>query len=351
MPFFSVLIPSYNRPEYLPKAVQSVLASGFADFELIVSDDKSPRQTEIIQALAPFANDPRLSFVPQAENLGEARNRHFLMQRASGPYRIIVGDDDLLAPHALATLHATITRQPGYDLYLFGYSVIDEDGRVFETRRTLAPIELSLENLKVTKDLFYSDFYPFWFYHPATFCFPASLHRDIVPNHSIGIGDDLIFLFDAILARKRALIIPAVLFSYRKFLGARAYGQINLSKTRLANVVTRRHILYALLARTNLPSPLDQFLHGYEFRRRFLYNAIITDSDASETTLELLDLTPEHLIEARAYWHARRGRWFRYWLLLQRIYSYTSYFGARGLMESARVFRQRHAYRKTAATR
>jgi glycosyltransferase involved in cell wall biosynthesis len=351
MPFFSVLIPSYNRPEYLPKAVQSVLASGFADFELIVSDDKSPRQTEIIQALAPFANDPRLSFVPQAENLGEARNRHFLMQRASGRYRIIVGDDDVLAPHALATLHATITRQPGYDLYFFGYSIIDENGRIFETRRALAPIELSLENLRITKDLFCSDFFPFWFYHPATFCFPASLHGEIVPNHSIGIGDDLIFLFDAILARKRALIIPAVLFSYRKFLGARAYGQGNLSKTRLANVVTRRHILYALLARTNLPSPIKQFLHSYEFRRRFLYNAIIIDPDASETTLGQLELTAEHLCEARACWRIWRGRWFSNWLRFQRVYHYACYFGARSLMESARVFRQRRAYRKTAARR
>ena len=110
-PYFSVLIPCYNRPEYVSQAVASVLTSTDNDFELIVSDNCSPRQAEVMQALAAFAKDSRLTFITQAENLGEARNRHFLMQKAKGVYRIILADDDLLAPHALKTLRATIATQ------------------------------------------------------------------------------------------------------------------------------------------------------------------------------------------------------------------------------------------------
>ena len=141
MPFFSILIPSYNRPEYVVQAVASVFANSEADFEVIISDDCSPRQAEIIQALTIFNKDFRLKFVPQLKNLGEARNRHFLMQCATGKYRIILGDDDKLEPHALSTLRATITRQPNFDIYLFGYSIIDEDGRCFENRHSLVPID------------------------------------------------------------------------------------------------------------------------------------------------------------------------------------------------------------------
>jgi glycosyltransferase involved in cell wall biosynthesis len=54
MPLFSVLIPSYNRPELIAKTVRSVLSSDYKDFELIVSDDRSPRQTEIVETLRPY---------------------------------------------------------------------------------------------------------------------------------------------------------------------------------------------------------------------------------------------------------------------------------------------------------
>ncbi len=348
-PFFSVLIPCYNRPEYVSQAVASVLANTEADFELIVSDNCSPRQPEIIQALSPFTGDRRLTFVLQPQNLGEARNRHFLMQRARGAYRIILADDDLLAPHALATLRATIARQPNLDLYLFGYTVIDEDGRVFETRHALAPLELSLGQAATVQELFHSDIFPYWFYHPATFCFPASLHADIVPNHTIGIGDDLIFIFDALLAGKRALIMPEVLFSYRRFIGPRAYSQPNLSQLRFANIITRRHIFYNLLARDRLPAPFDEFVRSRAFRERFLYNAILTDANATEETLGQLELSPAHLLEAQAYWQARHRPWFRHWLQLQRVGRYAAYFGVSGLFESVKVFWQRRSYRQSIA--
>jgi len=346
-PFFSVLIPCYNRPEYVSQAVASVLTNTETDFELIVSDNCSPRQTEIIKALEPFATDPRLTLVTQQENLGEARNRHFLMQRSRGTYHIILADDDLLAPEALATLRTTITRQPGFDLYFFGYSVIDEDGRVFETRHALTPLELSLARPALVQELFHTDIFPYWFYHPATFCFPATLHADIVPNHAIGIGDDLIFIFDALLAGKRALIMPEVLFHYRKFIGPRTYSQPNLSQLYFANITTRRHIYYNLLARVGLPPPFDRFVRSREFRKRFLFNAILTDPDAKLDTLGQLDLTPEHLREAQAYWRAYHKLWFRHWLQWRRLFRYAAYFGISGLAESARVFWQRRSYHRS----
>ena len=349
MPFFSVLIPCYNRPEYVSQAVASVLVNTETDFELIVSDNCSPRQAEIIQALAPFAVDSRLTFVTQPENLGEARNRHFLMQRACGAYQIILADDDLLAPHALKTLKSTIASQPGNDLYFFGYTVVDEDGRVFETRHALAPIAVSLTESVTMQELFYADIFPYWFYHPATFCFPASLHADIVPNHTIGIGDDLIFIFDALLAGKRGFVVPEALFSYRKFMGPRTYSQPNLSQGRFANIITRRHIYYNLIARDLLPAPFGDFVRSRTFRERFLYNAIITDRHATMESLEQFDLQPEHLREARKYWLDRPKSCFGPWLQLQRLFRYVGYFGFRGLLESAKVFRQRRAYRQSIA--
>ena len=346
-PFFSVLIPSYNRPEYLTKAAASVLEGAFADIELLVSDDKSPRQSEIIAALAPWTGDSRLRFTAQATNLGEARNRHFLMKQARGRYRLIMGDDDILAPHALRRLHEIISAEPTYDLYLFGYEIIDGAGRIFERRRALASFALSLRHARRTQDLFCADLHPFWFYHPATFCFTAALHEHVVPNAAIGIGDDLMFLCDALLAGKQALVIPEVLFSYRKFMGPEVQTQSNLSRTRLANLITRRHILYALMNRPALPPALGEFICSRTFRTRLLYDSVAADPDATDTAIASLELLPAHQRELKSFLLIRRNRWFQKWAQLRRIIAFARYFGPAAFVETFRVMHQRRTWRQT----
>ena len=48
VPFFSVVIPTYNRSSVLPRAIDSVLSQSLQDFELIVVDDGSTDDTESI---------------------------------------------------------------------------------------------------------------------------------------------------------------------------------------------------------------------------------------------------------------------------------------------------------------
>jgi glycosyltransferase involved in cell wall biosynthesis len=346
MPKFSILIPSYNRPEYLPKTVASILLSDFKDFELLVSDDASPKRVEIQLCLDQFKNDPRLVFIQQETNIGEARSRDFLMERAKGSFLIIIGDDDLLAPRALSRLKEKIEDQPDFDLYLFGHSIIDEHDRVYESRRALKPMILELKNKLLTQDLFSADLHPFWLYHPATFCFPKSLYRDIKPNHTVGIGDDLMFLYDAIIAGKRALVIPDILFSYRKFnISGSNYGQTNLSGKPLANVLTRRNILYVLLGYKNLPSSIKDFIYSRKFRERFLYESIVTDPNVGVETLPVLDLAPEHLAEFKTYVRLRNFRLFRRYLLILRGMKYVRYFGFPALFELFNIFASRRKYR------
>jgi len=45
-PFFSVCIPTYNRANFLPQAIESVLAQDFTDFELIICDNASTDNTQ-----------------------------------------------------------------------------------------------------------------------------------------------------------------------------------------------------------------------------------------------------------------------------------------------------------------
>ena len=74
-PFFSIVMPVYNVEEYLPQAVESVLAQTFSDFELILVDDCSPDNSgALCDAYA--QKDARVCVCHLAENggLSNARN-------------------------------------------------------------------------------------------------------------------------------------------------------------------------------------------------------------------------------------------------------------------------------------
>ena len=215
-PFFSVLIPSYNRPEFIGLAVGSVLDSTFDDLELVVSDDCSPRQGEIRGVLQPYEADQRLRFVPQAENLGEPRNRAFLADAARGAWLLTLSDDDLLFPHALRTIRDAISDGDGAELLTFGYRLIDEAGRLRYSRRAPSAIRIHRDNEAVLPQFLYSRAFPYWFYQPATFCMHRSVRSWVQPDPEIGMGDDMKFLFDYVDRGGTIYVIPEVLMSYRK---------------------------------------------------------------------------------------------------------------------------------------
>ncbi len=106
-PFFSVVIPTYNRANFIADTLRSVLAQTFSAFEILVVDDGSKDNTaEVVQSFA----DPRLQYhVKKNGERGLARNYGFA--RAQGEYVLFLDSDDLLHPNHLATLHAAIQEQ------------------------------------------------------------------------------------------------------------------------------------------------------------------------------------------------------------------------------------------------
>lgn len=95
-------MPSYRQCEFLPRAVRSLLAQSFVDWELIVVDDGSP--DDVAAALHPFAVDPRVRLLRLPENcgLGVALNTGLDATR-SGLVTYLPSDDVYHAGH-LATL-------------------------------------------------------------------------------------------------------------------------------------------------------------------------------------------------------------------------------------------------------
>lgn len=108
MPFFSVIIPVYNRQTFIAKAIQSVLDQTFTDFELIIIDDASTDNTpHIIQTFT----DKRIKYVRNESNLERCRSRNKGIEIAKGTYICFLDSDDYHLTHHLETLHQEIIKK------------------------------------------------------------------------------------------------------------------------------------------------------------------------------------------------------------------------------------------------
>jgi glycosyltransferase involved in cell wall biosynthesis len=98
MPKVSVVIPTYNRAESLPKAVASVLRQTFQDFEIVVVDDASTDDTdEVVRSFS----DERIRYIRHETNKREAETRNTGVQNSKGEYISFIDDDDEWLPEKL----------------------------------------------------------------------------------------------------------------------------------------------------------------------------------------------------------------------------------------------------------
>ena len=99
-PRVSVLVTVYNREAYLADCLDSILASTYEDFEVVVVDDGSADGSVMI-AEAYAARDARIHVHCNPKNLGDYPNRRRAADLAAGKYLKYVDSDDLIYRHSL----------------------------------------------------------------------------------------------------------------------------------------------------------------------------------------------------------------------------------------------------------
>lgn len=121
IPLVSVLMAAYNSEKYIGEAIESVLASSFTDFELIVCDDRSTDATPDI-AKSFEAKDKRVKVYINETNLGDYPNRNRAASYAKGIYLKYLDHDDIIYPWGLSVMVNCMEKykEAGFGLMSYG---------------------------------------------------------------------------------------------------------------------------------------------------------------------------------------------------------------------------------------
>ena len=94
-PTISIILPTCRRPDLLPRALASVLAQEFGEYECVIVDDGGAAPVEV-------PDDSRLRVLRHSTNLGLAHALNTGLDAAHGDYVTFLDDDDELTPDRLA---------------------------------------------------------------------------------------------------------------------------------------------------------------------------------------------------------------------------------------------------------
>jgi glycosyltransferase involved in cell wall biosynthesis len=112
-PFFSIIIPTFNRHSLLKIAIESVLSQTYPDFELIIIDDGSSDNTALFcEGIA----DKRLLYSFQV-NQGVSSSRNNGIQQARGRFICFLDSDDRFRPDKLAITRDYIEKFPDFKIF------------------------------------------------------------------------------------------------------------------------------------------------------------------------------------------------------------------------------------------
>ena len=123
----SIVVPVYNAARFIDETIQTVLDQTYANWELLLVDDKST--DESVKIIKPYAaKDKRIKLFSNKQNSGAAISRNEGIDAAKGRYIAFLDADDLWLPAKLEK-QATFMQVQNCAFSFTGYEFADENGK------------------------------------------------------------------------------------------------------------------------------------------------------------------------------------------------------------------------------
>jgi glycosyltransferase involved in cell wall biosynthesis len=194
-PFITVVIPLYNKQNYVGKTLESVLNQSFTNFEVVLINDCS---TDNSFAVVAAFDDSRIKLLSHSKNQGLSATRNTGIKNATSKYIAFLDADDLWKPDFLKEIYQLITSFPDAHLFATNYEEIIDD------KITILPAngaEKLLKNGLISNYFEKSLMQPL--YCPSSFCVKKEVFEKIgFYNEKITYGEDVDFNIRANLVYK-----------------------------------------------------------------------------------------------------------------------------------------------------
>lgn len=198
-PFFSVIIPLYNKENYIKDTLNSVLNQTFKDFELIVINDGSTDNSlkKAKDVLSDFEN--HIIINQGNKGLSVARNKG--ISAAKGKIIALLDADDIWNREFLSEIYKLYNTFPEASLY--GTDYLEK----YSTTNVLEPKKNLNKNLKgksfIVEDFFKANLFQL-IVSQSNFAFKTEVFKTIKFNETIDFGEDVEFYIKSNLKYKFA---------------------------------------------------------------------------------------------------------------------------------------------------
>lgn len=126
-PLFSIVIPTFNRLNYLKKTLDSALEQTYPNIEVIVTNNFSTDGTkEYLNQVA--EENPKLKVNHNEKNIGMIPNCRKGLELVQGKYVVILGDDDILLPALTEAAVTELENNKDANLWCCGFDYINYEG-------------------------------------------------------------------------------------------------------------------------------------------------------------------------------------------------------------------------------
>lgn len=156
MPFFSVIIPLYNKADYISDCLKSALNQTFGDYEIVIINDGSTDAS--VSVVDTFKSDKIKVF--HQDNAGASAARNNGVNLAKGTYIAFLDADDIWKPNHLKCIKQSIETHPNAGIYANNYAIK-------HSKNHIVPAKLNFE-IDTKQPLVLDDF------------FKASMHDTVI---------------------------------------------------------------------------------------------------------------------------------------------------------------------------
>lgn len=109
-PLVSIVVPTYSRPVFLERALKSIYAQTYPNWELLVVDDNDPGSEARRETESLLAEHSRVTYLKHKQNKGGSAARNTGIQAARGEFVAFLDDDDEWLPEKLSKQMAVFAK-------------------------------------------------------------------------------------------------------------------------------------------------------------------------------------------------------------------------------------------------